>query len=258
MLLKDGTGKDCLSFTCRLILTHDDVKFEGERHECPNKPSSHHTPESVYFEITPSASGAERSRKRWESDRDYFLGQLIENPKNPRTALYAGLSEKWLGNYQSAYTYLKIRRELHSFVQEDYHALFNLADVTEKLAEQNPENFSWDEALKYYMEAFALRPHRAEPLVKIAKHYFFNEKKYGLSYLFARRAVELPIPEIEKEILPIILDYYTFERWYVLSCCAYYVGEYEMGEEAAHKAIEANPNAPGLYRNLSFYWDKKQ
>lgn len=257
MHLKDGNGRLYVSFTSRLILTHDDIKFENERHECPNKASSHHTPASIYFDIVPSNNGAERSKKRWESDRDYFLNQLLEDAKNPRAALYAGLSEKWLGNYRNAYTYLKIRRDLSSFPQEDYYALFNLAETTEILMASDPERFTWDEALKYYLEAYSLRPHRAEPLVKIASHYFFKEQKYGLSYLFAKRASELAMPEIEKEILPILLDYYDYERWYILGCCSYYVQEYEVGEEATRKAIEAEPNAAGLYRNLSFYWDKK-
>ncbi len=251
-------GNSHISLTSRLIATHDDVKYDYfDRHECLNKTSCRDTPESVYFEIIPSPSGAERSRKRWESDRDYFLNLLLADPKDVRAAHYVAKSEKWLGNYRNAYIYYKMRRDLHSFPQEDWEGLYELGAVTEVLSEEEPDQFTWDEALKYYLEAIALRPHRAEPMVKIAQHYFFKEQKYGLSYIFARRACELPMPAIEKEILPIQTHCYTLDRWEILSLCAFYIGEYEVGEAAAKKAIEASPNSPHLYKNLSYYWERK-
>ena len=49
----------------------------------------------------------------------------------------------------------------------------------------------------------------------------------------------------------------SINRWEILSRRAWYVGEYEVGEVAAQKAIEARPNITQLYRNLSYYWERK-
>ena len=99
-----------------------------------------------------------------------------------------------------------------------------------------------------------MRPHRAEPLIKIAQHYL-NENNHAMCYLFARRACELAYPT--QDVLPYDKFLYDFDRHEILSRCCWYVSEYEVGEEAAKKAIEARPNATHLYRNLSFYWERK-
>jgi glycosyltransferase involved in cell wall biosynthesis len=248
---------DYVSLTGRLLLTHDDVKFEGVVHECQTKCSSHNVPGTSYIKLGTSRFGYEKSKNRWYRDRDLLLKDLLENPKNSRSALYLGLTEKWLGENRHAYTYLKVRVGLPTFEPEDYYALYNLAEVTEALVEEFPDSYKWDEALRYYHEAFTMRPHRAEPLIRIAA-YYLRKNNHNLSYLYARRACELAIPDIEWEVLPVRTDLYLYNRWEILSRCAWYVKDYELGEMAAKKAIEARPNAPHLYRNLSCYWERKR
>jgi glycosyltransferase involved in cell wall biosynthesis len=248
---------DYVSVTPRLMLTKDDVKFEGVVHECPTKCSGHSAPTEAYIKLGTSRSGYEKSKNRWYRDRELLLRDFLANPKNTRSVLYLGLTEKWLGENKNAYTYLKIRVGMPTFEQEDYYALFNLAEVTEALADQYPESYSWQEALGYYHQAFNMRPHRAEPLVRIARHYL-NQNYHHLCYLYARRAAEIAVPEVEAEVLPINTDLYQYDRWEILGRCAWYVADYELGEKACKQAIEAHPNSPHLYRNLSFYWERKK
>ncbi len=243
--------------TPRLILTKDDVVFVGRVHECPTKCSGSEVPadSGIYIELGISRFGYEKSAKRWLSDREVLLEDLLEDPKNPRTALYLGLTELWLRNDQGAYTYLKLRTELHSFPEEDYFAWYNLGLATMNLCGKQPELYHWDEALKYFLKAASMRPQRAEPLVRIAKHYL-DEDNHALAYIFAKRATELAVPTTEK--LTLDLDLYDYQRWEILSRAAWYLQEYEVGEAAAQKAIEARPNITQLYRNLSYYWERKK
>ena len=53
-----------------------------------------------------------------------------------------------------------------------------------------------------------MRPQRAEPLVRIAKHYL-DENNHALAYIFAKRATELPVPTNEK--LTLDLDLYEYQ-----------------------------------------------
>ncbi len=249
---------DCYtSVTPRLFLTDDNVEFEGVVHECPTKFSEESAPTNVYIELGSSKFGADKSQNRWYRDRNLLLQDLQANPKNSRSVLYLGLTEKWLGHDHIAYIYLKKRVKMPESPQEDYFALFNLAEVTERLSCSDPENYTWEEALGYYMQAYAMRPHRAEPLVRLADYYLRNDN-FAVAYLFARRATELPMPNVEQEILPIYLDDYDYYRFEVLSRAAWYAGEFEIGEAAAKKAIEGRPNYSHLYSNLAFYWERKK
>lgn len=239
----------------RLFSTHDDVEYDKRRvHECPNKYANAAVPKTMYFELGSSRTGYEKSRKRWFRDVQDMLQDLLEDPRDPRTVHYLGLTYLWLEDYRNAYTYLKMRTTLTSFPEEDFFAYYYLGRATEALA-ANDASFTWDEALKYYLQAYNMRPHRADPLVKIAQHYL-NENNHALSFIFARRACELPYPT--DDVLPYEKYLYDFSRHEILSRCSWYAGEFEIGEEAAKKAIEASPNSPHLYRNLSYYWERKK
>lgn len=237
----------------RLFLTADDVIFEGDIHECPNKVSMEKVPRSVYFELGASKSGQEKSRQRWYRDRDVLLKRLLAHPEDPRAAFHLGLTELWLGNLRNAYTYLKHRTTLHSFPEEDYLACYKLGIVTMLLAEEEPTIFTWNEAHSYFLKAYSIRPHRAEPLVRIAAHYM-AEDNHPVSYIYSKRAVELPRPQ--EEMLEVEYYLYDYERWELFSRSAWYFGDYTRGEQATLNAIEACPNYPHLYRNLAFFWDQ--
>lgn len=244
--------------TGRLFLTSDDVHFDPnvKVHECQTKCSGASTPSSIYIELGRSKEGYEKSSARWHRDRERQFKEFTENPKNSRNLFYLAKTEKWLGHIREAYTFFKLRKDLPTFPEEDYENIYELATVTDMLSQEDPATYTWQEALSYYIEAYNMRPHRAEPLVRIARHYF-EEQQYMLSYIFAKRATELPIPEPEKEILPINLWILEFEQWEVLGMVAWYVQEYEIGEAAMQKAIEAHPNEAYLYKNLSYYWERK-
>lgn len=239
----------------RLFTTHDDVEFDKRRvHECPNKYANGEAPKSAYFELGCSRTGYENSRKRWPRDVQDLKLDLAENPKDPRTAFYLAVTYLWLEDYRNAYTYFKLRITLQSFPEEDFFAYYYLGRATEALASTD-SSFTWDEALKYYLQAFSMRPHRADPLIRIAQHYL-SESNHALSFLFARRACDLPYPT--SDVLPYDKYLYDFTRHEILSRSSWYVGEFEIGETAAKKAIEGSPNSPYLYRNLAFYWDRQK
>ncbi|MBA2307136.1 glycosyltransferase family 2 protein [Candidatus Dependentiae bacterium] len=250
---KKESGGTYVFPTQRLFLTADDVKFEGKIHECPTKISEAAVSEAVYFTLGSSKTGQESSTRRWYRDRDVLLKELLADPDNPRTALYLGLTELWLGNLRNSYTYLKLRIKLHSYPEEDYFAYYKLGIVTMILAKQEPHSFTWNEAHGYFLKAYSLRPHRAEPLVRIATHYI-EEDNHPLSYIYSKRAIDIPRPEHEK--LEVECHLYDYERWEALSRSAWHFGEYELGEQATRKAIESCPNYPHLYRNLALFWDK--
>ena len=111
----------------------------------------------------------------------------------------------------------------------------------------------WITAYNLYLKAFELRPWRAEPLVAIADHYC-QCQEYAISYIFARRAVLLPTVQdfaIDREV-------YEYKRYDVLSIVAWYVGEYEIGEQAIRTGLLYRPNDKHFLDNLKYYTGRKK
>ena len=49
---------------------------------------------------------------------------------------------------------------------------------------------------------------------------------------------------------------YYYDRYEIMSRCAWYMGEYALGAEATLKALALQPNMPHLNRNLELYQEK--
>jgi len=103
---------------------------------------------------------------------------------------------------------------------------------------------------------FAQLLHRAESLIHIAQHYY-AAGDMQLTYLFAQRACELPTPEFaycDEDIK----NLYTYARYDLLGIAAWYVQEFEIGENALKIALTFYPDDARLKSNLQFYLDRKK
>lgn len=118
---------------------------------------------------------------------------------------------------------------------------YRLAGVHDKM--QN-----WELALQNYLHSFNMRPHRAEPIVRIAQHYW-NAGEFAPAFLFACAACEIPYPS--GDILFIERNVYDYTRYDVLGCAAWYLGKYEKGLWAVEHALEIHPDYSHLLGNLA-------
>jgi tetratricopeptide (TPR) repeat protein len=127
--------------------------------------------------------------------------------------------------------------------EEDYLAHFILAQVYQELGDTQNLTIS-------YLKAFCKRPHRAEPLIKLAE-YYYQIGAYHLCYLFARHACTIPYPT--DDVSCVDNDAYHFTRYALLSASAYKAYDYELGKQATLKALQAYPDTPYLQDNLKYY-----
>lgn len=239
----------------RLIRCRRNVRFVGAVHETLNQLTYVTLPQDIYFEWRPAQQGIEKSKKRWERDRDLLLHEYEKNPHDPRTLFYLGQTYDCLGDWENAYTFYTKRAALRGWDEENFMTQFRLGTVAEKRSAKNDSNAICPITISHYLQAYSLRPSRAEPLIKLA-HYFLQKNNMHLAYLFAVRAVQIPYPE--KDWLFIEKYMYDFTRYDILGRCAWYVQDYERGEWAVRKALEINPNAWHLQCNLSLYTDRKK
>ncbi|MDR3550508.1 MAG: hypothetical protein P4L31_03785 [Candidatus Babeliales bacterium] len=236
-------------FVARLIRCKRGVGFVGRVHEVPNHVSTATLPDDVFFEWRPAQKGQEKTAERWKRDRDILLKHHQEEPADARTLFYLAQTYDCLGDWENAYTFYKKRLAINGWDEENFMAQFRLGNVALNLMKKNDKELCSD-AIKQYLKAFSLRPQRAEPLIKIAQ-YYLDRNEMHLAYVFAARAAQIPYPT--KDVLFVEKYMYDFTRYDILGRCAWYVKEYEVGRNAILKALEVEPNAPHLKRNLAFY-----
>jgi len=233
----------------RLVRCASNVRFCGRVHEVLNQQPSDKVPANVYFDLRPSKKGQEKSQDRWQRDLGMLLKDYEEDPTNPRTVFYLGQTCQFLDDWEQAVYYYKERLELIGWDEERYMAAYRLGVAIAKLSGIN-DAYSWYQALHYYLKAHQMRPHRAEPLVRIAE-YYVKENQKAIAYIFAHRAATLPYPDYD--ILFIEKGAYDYLRYDLLGQCAVNVGEYEVGKNAVLKALEYNHTLPHLHNNLGVY-----
>lgn len=247
-------GDDNFEFyTPRLLRCSSDVKFVGAIHEVPNHIASQKVPASAYFELRASAAGREKSAQRWLRDAKILQKRYDENPYDSRNVFYLAQTYACLGDWEQAYKYYWERTRLTGWAEEDYVACYKLAGSIENLSYKK-NSMSWTEALHYYLQAYEKRPQRAEPLIKIAQHYLDAESMH-LAFCFARQACSIDYPK--DDILFVEKELYDYVRYDILGRCAWYVGQYSIGEEAVGAALNARPEMEHLRKNLAFYVNRR-
>lgn len=238
----------------RLFRCAERIRYHGVVHECIDKGSSQWVPSTVYIDQVPGEFGQTKSDRRLLRDRELLTKEYIKNPRNSRTLYYLAQTYSCLSDWENTCKFYKLRCALGTDDEETYMAWYRLALASENLYIKNEPEY-WPVILEYYLHAYSLRPHRAEPLVYIADYYYRHDNR-ALCYLFARRALELPFPHNEIELVE--CDIYIFKRYELVSICAWNVGAYEIGELATRKALEARPDLAHLHHNLALYLERKQ
>lgn len=237
--------------TARLFRASKRVRFKGVVHEAPELPAWVKIPDPVYFEVRASNQGVEKSRLRWQRDLSLLLKDHQDNPNNARTAFYLAQTYECLGMLDEASLAYQNRSRLDGWDEENFITLFRLGCLAEQQCKIKNTG-SWAIAMDYFLQAFSLRSHRIEPLVKIAEHYW--PSNIQTCYLFIRYAYDIPYPQ--NDLLFIEKEMYQYTRYEIMSRCAWYMDQHALGEQATLLALEVHPNMEHLQRNLGLYREK--
>lgn len=250
--------------TPRLIRNDRVAHFEGRIHEVILPVTIEKVPKNIYFELKTTEKGAEKSKKRWERDKEILLEEFSQNPTS-RNCFYLAQTYASLEDYENAYKYYKIRSEMIGWPEEDYMSVYRLAQCVEELRRKN-SNFSWEMAEELYLRAHKMRPTRAEPLVRIAMHYFRGmteeeEKRFllkdrmQLSYNYATWSMKIPYPVTDVLFKEKYL--YEIDRYNIAAPAASYIGMCEEGKLFAAYLLKKDPNSSTFKMNFDYYQSGK-
>jgi len=225
-------------------------RYRGRVHEyCgrPGAPPAQLRVPSVEVTKVASEKSLAATRARWERDLVLLEADRAQAPTDPRTLFYLAQTYDCLGRTEEAITYYRERVRVGGWAEETFEAAMRIALMLARI------DRPWPEIQQAYLDAHTFDPKRAEPLVAIAEHYYYKHDNLPLTFLFARRAMELPLPNatlfVEREA-------YEWKAAHLVSIAGYYLGgdAWHVGKAGADRALASGRGPEGLIRtNRSCY-----
>ncbi|WP_085234319.1 2OG-Fe(II) oxygenase [Mycobacterium conspicuum] len=166
-------------------------------------------------------------------DRDFLLAEVERNPTDAKTVFDLAHSYFDSDDFANARKWYARRAELGGSAEEVYYSLYRLAQAMANLGEP------WPDTQDAFLQAWAFRPTRAEPLYQIAVHYR-TEQQYQLGYLFAERAAQLPLPDDD---IHYDRDIYTWRAIDEQAVCAAWIGKHAEAFALCRRLL-ASPEVP--------------
>lgn len=230
----------------RLLRVSKQWEVIGRTHEYySSKNHAHH--EKLYtLWLDDRNDGLNRSDK-YSRDIALLQEDLADNPRNARSMFY--LAETYrnrgnrsLGDYEKSISYYEMHVATGSWEEEVWWSKYAIGMCYEQLGNEGM-------MLKAYLEAYQRRPHRSEPLFKIAKYYRDRDKHWNAMF-FLKRASEIPFPTSDS--LFVDKDIYNYWILSEVSISAYYTGDKSQGA-ACVQSLLRNRNVSHHARSMAYY-----
>jgi glycosyltransferase involved in cell wall biosynthesis len=169
--------------------------------------------------------------EKYKRDAEMLEKALVDEPDNIRYQFY--LAQSYFDSQQwekAEQAYVK-RIMMGGWEEEQYYAAYRIGMCRGLL------NKPWIEIQQAFLEAWELRPIRAEPLHQIAKIYrLMGHPRLG--FLYAKMAMDIPYPA--EDILFVSEDVYKYGILDEIGSTAFYAGKAHMGYAACKKLLMEN------------------
>ena len=153
----------------------------------------------------------QRSSIRHGRDIEILLQEHKKYPKDTRIIFYIANTYLSLGKYDDSLLFYKKRIKLAKEKNEHevYMSFYRIGIIYDFKKD-------WTNAEKYYMQAYNMRPFRAEPIYQIAKHYYKMDS-LNKAEIFLTNLIKIQIPPISLDCFIIDYKIYKFEIPYLLA-----------------------------------------
>jgi glycosyltransferase involved in cell wall biosynthesis len=207
-------------------------RFVGRTHEfldC-NYPFTSGFLEGVHYVVTQDGARRKDAVKKSAENIEALRLDIHENPINkPRWVFYLAQEYKEAGDLKAARAvYLERADMQEGWDEERWAARFEEGLLTERLGHPN-------QAVSAYLDAFELRPWRAEPLVAVARCSRASGD-YHRALVTARAASHTPMPTGERFFLN--QEYYGWRRSQELGLALHNTGQHQAALEVFVKMLE--------------------
>jgi glycosyltransferase involved in cell wall biosynthesis len=225
---------------CRLIRMDHEWVCRGVTHEYwdgDTKP----LPKSICW-INDKNDGGCKSDK-FERDARLLEKGLQDDPTNVRYMFYLAQTYHCLGRHEDAIRMYKKRFRAGGWDEERWYSLYMIGQTYLTLG--NVPKFE-----KYMLQARAHRPHRAEPLYKLAK-YFREKSEHYKAYQYILLGRDIPL---STDALFIETNVYTGLFDYEETICLYYLNRKREGlRKSMEYVLTKTTYADSVLKNMNFY-----
>ena len=224
---------------CALISTRLEWRWTGVLHEClVSASAAGEFGRMDWPRIVVQHDGARaRDPKTYQKDAATLERALIEEPGNARYAFYLAQSWRDAGEWAKAREAYHRRAAMNGWEEETWHALYEVAKLTERL------NGTAAEVRSAYLDAWQRRPSRAEPLYQLAR-YHRERNELWLAYLFSKQAVVIARPADLLFIDEGVYNWCSLDEYAIAS---YWTSEYAESEKASRTLLVGN-HLPAQHR----------
>lgn len=173
-------------------------------------------------------------RQKYLKDAETLLDCLTnENnpnyePDNLRYYFYLAQSYFDGGDFENALKWYEARAEKGGWEEEVWYSVLRCAMCMVNMGKP------WHESQDVFLQAYNLRPHRAEPLYHLARIHRMNNNP-RLGYLFAKQAATISYPV--QDLLFVSKDIYDWMNLDELGSTAWYANDIVAGLAACNKLL---------------------
>jgi glycosyltransferase involved in cell wall biosynthesis len=182
----------------------------------------------IFHEGEGARSQAVTTEEKYLRDAKALKQELRKNPRDTRSQFYLAQSYKHAGHLGQALEAYRKRAEMGGFEEEKFMAQLEVGRVSILMGKTEQI------ILQELLDAFDLRPRRAEPLHELAR-YFRLRKKYVQACVFARTGCELKRPD---DVLFVDSTVYDWRLLDELAVSAYWTGEFAVSDRACRELLE--------------------
>jgi hypothetical protein len=186
-------------------------------------------PRLLGIEMIDHASGSNRVGK-FERDATMLAKALETEPDNTRYVFYLAQSYRDAGQLSLAYETYARRVSMAGWIEERFIAQLEMGRLAIRMGKSEAV------VSKDLLDAFDLRPIRAEPLHELAA-YYRTRAQWGRAYVYARTGVEIQIPDDQLFVSQPVYDWMLLDE---LSIAAYWIGSFLESDRLCNKLLDSN------------------
>jgi glycosyltransferase involved in cell wall biosynthesis len=204
-------------------------RYEGVLHEYITCDRNHSQARMFGIKTMRLLEGA-RSRDPLTYHRDALMLEeaLLLEPENTRHMFYLAQSYRDAHEPELAIDRYQRRAGMGGFAEEVWFSLYEIARLQQGMGQD------WPVVMKAYLQAFAFRPTRAEPLYRIGL-YYQHRKEYALARHFLGWAMQIPFPAQDVLFLESDIYRYLLPLEYAVAC--YWLGRHQEAIEITDRLL---------------------
>lgn len=212
--------------------------------------------EGDYY-IVARTMGHERNQtqdaiQKYTRDAQILEDALKEEPTNHRYMFYLAQSYFDSQQWDKAFNAYQNRVIAGGWEEEQWYSAYRMAIIG------SIQKRHWPEVHQLYLQAYNLRPSRAEPLWQLARICRQERNEPRIAYLYAKTACEIKYPE--NDILFISGDVYNWQAVDEFAAAAFYCHDFVRGYNACVELLQ-NKHVPDsekerIQRNAETYKQK--